>query len=118
MKVSIALFLLALGSASCASTSPKDSFKDLAAQVEKQSGHRVQWDQGGDDDRKVADALTKLLANEMTVEQTVQVALLNNPSLHAMYEELSIAQADVVQAGLKRLRDLQHHERWFLRRHQ
>ena len=102
MKVSIALFLLALGSASCASTSPKDSFKDLAAQVEKQSGHRVQWDQGGDDDRKVADALTKLLANDMSVEQTVQVALLNNPSLHAMYEELSIAQADVVQAGLLR----------------
>ena len=102
MKTSIVFLVLATCGVGCASTSPKESFKDLAAQVEKQSGHRVLWDQGGDDDRKVADALTKLLANEMTVEQAVQVALLNNPALRAMYEELSIAQADVVQAGLLR----------------
>ena len=100
MKAALLTLAFAVGSASCASTSPKDGFRDLANQVEKQSGHRVQWNQGGDDDKKVADALTKLLANEMTVDQAVQVALLNNPTLQATYEELSIAQADVVQAGL------------------
>jgi cobalt-zinc-cadmium efflux system outer membrane protein len=84
----------------CASTSPKDSFRDVAQNVERQSGHRVMWDQGGDDDAKVKDAILKLLASEMSVDAAVQVALLNNPSLIATYEELSIAQADVVQAGL------------------
>ena len=102
MKARLITLAVAVACASCASTSPKDGFLDLASQVEKQSGHRVLWNQGGDDDKKVADALTKLLADEMTVEQAVQVALLNNPSLQATYEEISIAQADVVQAGLLR----------------
>lgn len=58
------------------------------------------WDQGGDDDARVKDAIRKLLSAELSVDSAVQIALLNNPTLIATYEELSIAQADVVQAGL------------------
>ncbi len=98
MKRIVLLAAIALGG--CASTSPADGFRDVAQKVEQQSGHRVMWDQGGDDDAKVKDAIRKLLASEMSVDAAVQVALLNNPALIATYEELSIAQADVVQAGL------------------
>ena len=101
MKLSL-LPVAALLLGGCASTSPQDSFHDVAQRVERQSGHRVMWDQGGDDDAKVKDAIRKLLSSEMSVDAAVQVALLNNPTLIAMYEELSIAQADVVQAGLMR----------------
>ena len=92
----------ALALAACASTSPKESFRDVAQKVEHQSGHRVMWNQGGDDDAKVASAITKLLVAELSVDAAVQIALLNNPTLIATYEDLSIAQADVVQAGLLR----------------
>ena len=89
-----------LALAGCASTSPKDAYRDVAQKAEQQSGHRVMWDQGGDDDAKVKEAIGKLLASELSVDAAVQIALLNNPSLIATYEDLSIAQADVVQAGL------------------
>jgi cobalt-zinc-cadmium efflux system outer membrane protein len=91
---------LALALGACASTSPRDGFRDVAQKVERQTGHRVMWDQGGDDDAKVKQAITKLLGAELSVDAAVQIALLNNPTLIATYEELSIAQADVVQAGL------------------
>src|SRR3972149_6718413 len=38
----------------------------------------------------------------LTIDEAVQIALLNNRSLQATYEELGIAQADLVQAGLLR----------------
>ncbi len=38
----------------------------------------------------------------MTASSTVQIALLNNHKLQATYEELGIAQADLVEAGLLR----------------
>lgn len=84
----------------CASTSPSDGFQDVSHRIEMQSGHHVMWDQGGDDDAKVKAAIGTLLKSELSVDSAVQIALLNNPSLIATYEELSIAQADVVQAGL------------------
>jgi len=98
MKRFVLLGALALGG--CASTSPADGFQDVAARVEKQSGQRVLWDQGGDDAAQINDAVKKLLSAELTVDNAVRVALLLNPSLRASYEELSIAQADLVQAGL------------------
>jgi outer membrane protein, heavy metal efflux system len=55
-------------------------------------GHRGR--QGG------REGVDRLLANELTPDAAVQVALLNNPALRAKLEELAIAQADLVQAGL------------------
>lgn len=98
----LALGLVAALAVGCASTSPEEPFRDAAAQVETRSGHRIAWNQGGDDDREVQDALRKLLGSELTVDATVQVALLNNPTLLASYEDLSLSQADLVQAGLLR----------------
>jgi cobalt-zinc-cadmium efflux system outer membrane protein len=40
-----------------------------------------------------------LLKAEMTAEQAVQVALLNNPTLQATFEEVGISQADLAQAA-------------------
>ncbi|WP_394839028.1 TolC family protein [Pendulispora rubella] len=41
-----------------------------------------------------------MLEHELTEDAAVQIALLNNRKLLGVYEELGIAQADVVQAGL------------------
>jgi cobalt-zinc-cadmium efflux system outer membrane protein len=41
-----------------------------------------------------------MLADKLTVDQAVQIAILNNQHLQATLEDLGIAQADLVQAGL------------------
>lgn len=86
--------------AGCASTSPKDAWKDVSHDVETRSGKKVRWEQGGDDDKEADKAIDRLLAQELTADAAVQVALLGNPALQAKLEELAIAQADLVQAGL------------------
>lgn len=96
VPVAFALALLA----GCASTSPDAAFRDVAGDVHDRLGHRPTWERGSPDDRKVEEALDRLLAREMTADESVQIALLNNPSLRASYEELSLAQADLVEAGL------------------
>jgi cobalt-zinc-cadmium efflux system outer membrane protein len=68
--------------------------------VEQRTGHRPQWDEGTAEDAQVTRAIDQLLARELTVDDAVQIALLRNPSLLATYEELGVAQADLVQAGL------------------
>lgn len=84
----------------CASTSPKPVFKDVAQDVNARSGHRVQWSPGSDEDKEVDKAIDQLLARDLTADAAVQIGLLASPALHAKFEELAIAQADLVQAGL------------------
>jgi len=53
------------------------------------------------DDAVVAtDAVKRLLGQPLTVETAVQVALLNNRGLQSAYNELALAEADMVQESL------------------
>jgi len=83
-------------------TVPRDAgFTEVGAQIaERTGGKRVVWNQASHDDASVDAHLRSLLADELTVDEAVQVALLNNANLQAIYEELGIAQAELVQAGL------------------
>ena len=86
--------------AGCASV-PKDAgFADVRAAVAERTGHRVRWNRLSPEDRAAESAVAELLADELTADEAVQVALLNNANLQATYEELGVAQAEVVQAGL------------------
>ncbi len=80
---------------------PKDAgFPAVARGVEQRSGLQIGWNQGGEADAAVRARVREVLAGELTAAGAVQIALLGNRSLQATYEELMIAQADVVQAGL------------------
>jgi cobalt-zinc-cadmium efflux system outer membrane protein len=91
---------VSLCATSCASTSPSPAFRDMGQLITSRTGLHVVWNQAGDDDLAVAKTLRALLSRELTVDGAVQVALLNNKSLLATYEDISVAQADLVQAGL------------------
>jgi cobalt-zinc-cadmium efflux system outer membrane protein len=86
--------------AGCASTSASSSFKDVAADVQTRSGHKIRWDQESAEDKEAEKAIDDLLRRPLTADAAVQVALLSNPGLRAKFEELAIAKADLVQAGL------------------
>lgn len=67
--------------------------------VHNQIDKDVCWNRCGKDDR-VDDVIQMLLQQELTIDAAVQIALLNNPEIQAIFEEIGIAHADLVQAGL------------------
>jgi cobalt-zinc-cadmium efflux system outer membrane protein len=86
--------------AGCASTNAEPGFRDVAATVHQRTGLAARWNRVTPEDKQVDEAVRKLLAQPLTADGAVQLGLLRNPKLQAMYEDLSVAQADVVQAGL------------------
>src|SRR5258708_11466447 len=53
-----------------------------------------------DDAEKARNAVQRLLSRPLTVDSAVQIALLNNRGLQASYNELALAEADMVQESL------------------
>jgi cobalt-zinc-cadmium efflux system outer membrane protein len=101
-RVWLTMVLGTVAASGCASTSPDAAFRDVGAMVEQRTGHAVYWNRGTPEDARVSQVIRDTLKHDLTVEQAVQIALLNNRSLTATYEGLSIGQADLVQAGLLR----------------
>ena len=92
--------LLVLLIAGCAQVPKEAGFNDVKDLVGQRVNYNIQWNQQTEADLEVEKAIEQLLKEELTPEASVQIALLNNPSLQAIYEELDITQADVVEAGL------------------
>ena len=84
----------------CATFDQRAGFSDVSATVEARSGKRVVWNLGTELDAQVAQEVRELLHDTLTVDGAIQVALLNNRDLQALYADLGVAQADLVQAGL------------------
>lgn len=84
----------------CRTVDPAAGFPDVQGVVQERLGKRVRWLQGKPEDAEVEKVLRNLLKEPLTVETAVEIALLSNRTLQATYEDLGIAQADLVQAGL------------------
>lgn len=84
----------------CTSIAPNAGFDDVKATVEERSRIQIFWNNGTDLDQQAGEKLGSLLKGKLTADEAVQIALLNNRNLQALYSELGIAQADLVQAGL------------------
>jgi cobalt-zinc-cadmium efflux system outer membrane protein len=95
----VALLVLLTG---CATFDQRAGFSDVSDAVAAHSGKRVVWNLGTELDAQVAQEVRALLQDTLTADGAVQVALLNSRDLQALYAELGVAQADLVQAGLLR----------------
>ncbi|HZL37997.1 MAG TPA: TolC family protein [Tepidisphaeraceae bacterium] len=98
-KVAIALIVATLAGG-CATVPKEAGFGEVRDVAARHTGHVVQWRGHSAQDTAVDSSVAALLSRELTVDQTVQIALLNNRKLQATFEDLGIAQADLVQAGL------------------
>ena len=94
--------LLVLGLTGCASVDLRAGFPDVSAAVEERYATKIVWNNGTELDREAAERLRALLQRKLTADDAVQIAALNNRDLQAVYTELGVAQADLVQAGLFR----------------
>ena len=85
----------------CVSVPREAGFSDVRANVaERTGGKRVVWNQGTEADAAVVAEVRTLLQTPLTADSAVQIAMLNNRGLQGVYENLAIAQADLVAAGL------------------
>ena len=95
--------LISIALAAGCSSVPKDAgFPSVRQTVGERTGQIVQWRSDTADDAAADAAVHQMLAQQITADQAVQVGLLNNRGLQATFEDLGIAQADLVQAGLLR----------------
>jgi cobalt-zinc-cadmium efflux system outer membrane protein len=88
--------------AGCATVQRDAAFPGVASVVKERTGASIKWNQGSEADKEVEAHIHSLLQKELSVDDAVQVALLKNESLQATYEELGVAQAELVGAGLLR----------------
>lgn len=82
----------------CASFAPDGGFTAVE-QAGEQLDKQVVWAKTPEQRSELAERVAELLAQPLTVEAAVQVALLNNRSLQASFDELGISEAERVQAG-------------------
>ncbi len=91
------LSVLVLG---CSYVEPGKGLDDVAALTSSRLDATLLWNGDEKASEEINAAVTKLLSQTLTVSDAVQIALLNSPAVQAVYEEVGIAQADLVQAGL------------------
>lgn len=96
------IFLSATALLGCANVDPPLGFAQVANTIRARTGKQVQWNRGTAEDVAASSAVEKLLARPLTADTAVQIALLNNHDLQANLQNLGIAQADLVEAGLLR----------------
>ena len=96
----VAILLSALLLSGCASFSP-DGGMSVVANV---AGETIKKDvvsiRTTDDAERASVAVKGMLRRGLTVDTAVQIALLNNRGLQASYNELALAEADLVQESL------------------
>jgi outer membrane protein TolC len=83
----------------CASFSPDGGFATVEQTAKDRLGKEVRWSRSAADQEGIDQRVSELLANPLTADDAVQIALLNNRGLQASFQELGITEAEVVQAG-------------------
>jgi outer membrane protein, heavy metal efflux system len=75
-----------------------EAFRKVQEEVNARAGIDVQWEREMASREQTSAIVQKLLKKPLTVSSAVQIALLNNRGLQATFEEVGIAQADVIEA--------------------
>ena len=89
--------------AGCASSDPGGAFAGVQSAVTERAGRGVdvRWNRDPATDAQTKEAVERLLRRgPLTADTAARVAVLNNRSLQAEFEEIGIAHADYIQAGL------------------
>jgi cobalt-zinc-cadmium efflux system outer membrane protein len=75
------------------------AFQGVQQSVQERSGKTVRWEQDQAAHEQILQEVRKLLRKPLTVDTAVQIALLNNRSLQATFEEIGLSAADLIEAA-------------------
>ena len=85
--------------AGCASPRPDGGLAPVQQVVKQRLDKDLVWSRTGDEQQRIDQRVSELLQRPLSVDDTVQVALLHNPGLQAQLFELGIGEAELVQAS-------------------
>lgn len=72
----------------------------VASSIQMRINSEAEWRMGVCQNDEVIAFINDALTHELTADVAIQVALLNSPKIQAIFEELGIAHADLIEAGL------------------
>jgi outer membrane protein TolC len=93
------ILLCAAATAGCTTFSKDGGFDAVAATAQARLGKEVRWARTADEHAKIDLQIVELKRKSLSVDDAVQIALLNNGALQASFQELGISEADLVQSG-------------------
>ena len=99
MHIKTLTVVAALVLSGCASFSPDGGFASVQKTAQARLGKDVVWARSDADQDRINQRVSELLKKPLSMDDAVQVALLNNRGLQASFAELGITEAEVVQAG-------------------
>lgn len=73
---------------------------NIAQTISIRADRQVDWQRGAPEEEAVRDAVRRMLADELTLDEAVAIALINNRELRSQLARAQVARADLVQAGL------------------
>ena len=94
-----AMALTIVSLAGCATYSSDAGFATIEQTAREHLGKDVRWAKTEGDQQTVANRVGELIAKPLSVDDAVQIALLNNRGLQASYFDLGISESNLVQAG-------------------
>ena len=85
--------------AGCATFSPDGGFDHASELTRERVGQSPRWQRSDEDAETVRARVAELLASPLGPDAAVELALINNPALQAGFQELGVAESDLVRAG-------------------
>jgi outer membrane protein, heavy metal efflux system len=86
--------------AGCAAVDPTTRWQRVGELAGPATGATLTWEQSDEDAAKIRATVRDLEADGLSRDEAIRIALLNSRGLQATFEDVGIAEARVVQAGL------------------
>ncbi|MDP2639728.1 MAG: TolC family protein, partial [Betaproteobacteria bacterium] len=98
-KRMLLLVPVAVALGGCATFSQDGGFNSVEKTTQERIVKELKWAKTDADRSAIDQRVAELLGKPLSVDDAVQIALLNNKGLQASFYELGISEADLVQAG-------------------
>lgn len=86
----------------CSTISQKEAFDSVNQLTLEQGSKNLQWIKTPQESASVDESVRVLLSEPLTQENALRIMLINNRALQQTYENIGIAQSELVEAGLMR----------------
>ncbi|NIQ38720.1 MAG: TolC family protein [Proteobacteria bacterium] len=95
-KTVLTLFLLG----GCATVQTEREWERIAEISQERIGQKLVWERSEQEKTYIQQEVNRLLADGLSREEAVRIALMNNRDLQSEFEKIGIAKSDLIQAGL------------------
>ncbi len=112
LKPALLAATLPLAFVGCTSTNPKTAFDDVGQHIAGRTGQSIRWMRDDAERSEIEKTVDALLETNLTAQAAIAIALLNNRSLQADFEDIGVSQAELAQTS--RLRNPQFEGFWRL----